>query len=221
MLCSSPLWLGSCSTAPAGIECRGIGASRGWSPSWRWPPPAGTVVDRLPQAPRRPGWRSHARLVGALDPSPTSRQRVVHPVMLATRGWLDVRQAGLVLSPWTFHACNDVAGVHGAHTLRSRGRQLGCWQCSRRRITSSEHLPRIILANGQRAITEAPRAFSRPSPSLSVTASIDETLRPTFPWSGLTGLLEASVGRWLRFFIEAVPAAVRPHHARAGARYAA
>ena len=61
MLCSSPLWLGSCSTAPAGIECRGIGASRGWSPSWRWPPPAGTVVDRLPQAPRRPGWRSQAR----------------------------------------------------------------------------------------------------------------------------------------------------------------
>ena len=61
MLCSSPLWLCSCSTSPAGIECRGTGASRGWSPSWRWPPLAGTVVDRLPQAPRRPGWRSQAR----------------------------------------------------------------------------------------------------------------------------------------------------------------
>ena len=67
---------------------------------------------------------------------------------------------GLVLSPWTFHACNDVAGVHGAHSLRSRSRQLGCWQCSRRRITSSEHLPRIILANGQRAITRRLRALS-------------------------------------------------------------
>src|SRR5215471_16463704 len=44
-------------------------------------------------------------VVGALDPSPTSRQRVVHPVTLATRGRLDVRQVGLVLSPWTFHAC--------------------------------------------------------------------------------------------------------------------
>jgi hypothetical protein len=68
--------------------------------------------------------------------------------------------------------------------------------------------------------TAAPRAFPRPSLSLSVTASIDETSRPTFLRSGVTGLLEASVGRWLRFFIEAVPAAARPHHARAGARYA-
>jgi hypothetical protein len=48
-------------------------------------------------------------------------------------------------------------------------------------------------------------AFSLLSPSLSVTLSIDETSRPTFLRSGVTGLLEASVGRWLRFLIEAVP----------------
>ena len=47
--------------------------------------------------------------------------------------------------------------------------------------------------------------FSLLSPSLSVTLSIDETSRPTILRSGVTGLLEASVGRWLRFLIEAVP----------------
>jgi hypothetical protein len=63
--------------------------------------------------------------------------------------------------------------------------------------------------------------ITRPSPSLSVTASIDETSRPTFLRSGVTGLLEASVGRWLRFFIEAVH---RPRHGQIMpelARYAA
>jgi hypothetical protein len=40
------------------------------------------------------------------------------------------------------------------------------------------------------------------SPSLSVTLSIDETSRPTLLRSGVTGLLEASVGRWLRFLID-------------------
>jgi hypothetical protein len=51
--------------------------------------------------------------------------------------------------------------------------------------------------------------------------SIDGTLRPTFLRSGVAGLLEASVDRWPRFFVEAVPAAARSHHAQAGARYAA
>ena len=39
-------------------------------------------------------------------------------------------------------------------------------------------------------------------PSLSVTLSIHGTSRPTFVRSGL---LEASVGRWPRFFVDTVP----------------
>ena len=67
---------------------------------------------------------------------------------------------------------HDVAGVHGAHSLRSRGRQLGCWQCSRRRITSSEHLRRIILANGQRAITAVTRALAPTGASYRVSPGL-------------------------------------------------
>jgi ribonuclease Z len=42
----------------------------------------------------------------------------------------------------------------------------------------------------QHAISAAPRAFSRPAPSLSVTASTGETSRSTFLRSGVTGLLD-------------------------------
>src|SRR5215831_5551740 len=138
MLCSSPPWLGSCSTDPPALSVVGAvlvegGPHRGVGP--RWPGLWSTACFKHPDV---PAGGVKQGVVGALDPSATSRQRVVHPVTLATRGRLDVRQVGLVLSPWTFHACNDVAGVHGAHSLRSRGRQLGCWQCSRGRITSSE-----------------------------------------------------------------------------------
>ena len=69
---------------------------------------------------------------------------------------------------------------------------------------SARHAPaRTTLAQPIRSA--APRAFSRPFPSLSVTASIDETSRPTFLRSGVTSLLEASAGRWLSFLIESVP----------------
>jgi len=101
-----------------------------------------------------------------------------------------------------------LAALEAERTGNHEPKRLASGQAAHR-ITNSGSARRNVLPVQPYARTAEVCALSRPSPSLSVTPSTGETSRPTFFRSGVTGLLEASVGRWLRFFVEAVP---RPRH---------
>ena len=75
----------------------------------------------------------------------------------------------------------------------------GSWATS---VSYNEAQHPVMNRRGRRKLTHASRAnwaalcvFSPTSPSLSVMPLTGETSRPAFLRSGVTGLLEASVGR--------------------------